>query len=815
MKKIIILLVLMTIGFAGFSQYTYIAQRYRWLAGMFEALNIPSGSGPADFQNLQSRKAGAMYYDSLGIDSGLYIWSGLSWNQAGSGGGGTTYYPGEGLAMSNDSLHLGGLIGFPSLLYNQRTINVNRNIIHWTNGIASEAGGSFWQFSYRPYSPFQFISQDTVTVNDVVQTIGRPLSGIYARRTVYYNSGIYKTQQSYGHYFGQTMSWQDSVVMRNDGMDYQQAVIAEQRYKPRGSGYQVIRMANGAGNDARKLHANPTFLSNTYYDAVDNASTDTLRSRGVTVGIVSYLVAATGSGKIRADEHVYFQAGNLVNSNAHFNRTVVLARQGGDGPPIVDTAYFLWDTLRTGRSVFHNLVLGAGDSTQSGYQFKVYGTTWQKGAWRYTDGSEGNLKVLTSDANGNASWQTAGAGSTPSLQDVVDVDNTVLSSAIFMDQSNLIFNWNASPPGITFSSGISQPASTNTYLQNSTLYDSTITFVPAAGGPKYDLDGSLITADRHIFFPNNSGTLALLSDIAGAGGVSASGTPVNHDWAVWTSAAAIKGMPITASRAVVTDANGDPAASATTAAQVGYLSTATSDIQGQIDGNRTGSRLGVYYWNDFFSSISDRNDGSGLVSTAVGTGAVSSFTATLNASRPGIARLASGTTNTGRLIVGAPSPISVLGNGAYSYETALTVPVLSNATDRYQFIAGFYDVNSAANQTDGVYFLYDEGGVSTSSAASANWQVVTSSNSARTFTTTSTAVSNAAYQTLRIEVNAAGTSVGFYIDDVLAATHTTNIPTTITRITNYGYFLIKSAGTTNVEIFADFMRVKNVFTTAR
>lgn len=81
MKKIILIAVLL-ISFASAnsqSTYTYIAQRYRWLAGLFEALGLPAGSGPAAFTAGQNQRAGQVYYDSSGIDQGVYVWTGLTW----------------------------------------------------------------------------------------------------------------------------------------------------------------------------------------------------------------------------------------------------------------------------------------------------------------------------------------------------------------------------------------------------------------------------------------------------------------------------------------------------------------------------------------------------------------------------------------------------------------------------------------------------------------------------------------------------------------------------------------------------------------
>ena len=116
---------------------------------------------------------------------------------------------------------------------------------------------------------------------------------------------------------------------------------------------------------------------------------------------------------------------------------------------------------------------------------------------------------------------------------------------------------------------------------------------------------------------------------------------------------------------------------------------------------------------------------------------------------------------------------------------------------------------------DGAYFLYDSQGVSTGSAASGNWQIVTCSNSVRTFTTTSVAIDNTNLQKLRIDVNAAGTSVVFYIDDVSVGTHTTNIPTGASRVFGNGVYLQKSAGGTSRTLDVDYLYMKTKFTTPR
>lgn len=155
------------------------------------------------------------------------------------------------------------------------------------------------------------------------------------------------------------------------------------------------------------------------------------------------------------------------------------------------------------------------------------------------------------------------------------------------------------------------------------------------------------------------------------------------------------------------------------------------------------------------------------------------------------------------------------GGGKYRWENRVAIPVNSDGTNTFQFISGFWDVTNSVNQVDGIYFLYDSQGVSTGSAASGNWQIVTASNSVRTFTTTSVAIDNTNLQKLRIDVNATATSVTFYINDVAVGTHTTNIPSGASRLTTSGVYIQKSAGTTARTADIDYLYLKAKFTTPR
>lgn len=157
-----------------------------------------------------------------------------------------------------------------------------------------------------------------------------------------------------------------------------------------------------------------------------------------------------------------------------------------------------------------------------------------------------------------------------------------------------------------------------------------------------------------------------------------------------------------------------------------------------------------------------------------------------------------------------------LGIGAFVYETSINLANLSTVTERFRFISGLGAATGTAAETDGVFLIYDEGGTSNGTAASANWQCVTVANSVRTLTTTSTAVTAAAWHKLRIEINAAGTSVAFYVNGTLIATHTTNIPLySASRFVIVKQGIFKTIGITNRIIYVDYLGYENILTTSR
>jgi hypothetical protein len=206
-----------------------------------------------------------------------------------------------------------------------------------------------------------------------------------------------------------------------------------------------------------------------------------------------------------------------------------------------------------------------------------------------------------------------------------------------------------------------------------------------------------------------------------------------------------------------------------------------------------------------------------MYASITGTGATFGMNASSRKNAVGVVYFQSGTTSTGRCaLIANSTTVSAFGGGAWVYETKIdTIPTLSTSGERYIFWTGFGDVNSSALQSDGAYFVYDEGGVTTGSTASANWQCVTAAGGSRTWHTTSTAV-GLSQQKLKIEVNAAGTAVLFYINGSLIHTATGTIPTTaITNATGFANGILKAVGNLNRTVGVDYIKIQCDYTTPK
>jgi hypothetical protein len=230
--------------------------------------------------------------------------------------------------------------------------------------------------------------------------------------------------------------------------------------------------------------------------------------------------------------------------------------------------------------------------------------------------------------------------------------------------------------------------------------------------------------------------------------------------------------------------------------------------------NRT---QGVYYFEEFMGNQAGGfgTSYSTVISTTNGNASARTAGTTNRTNQQGIIQHQTGTgaTNFAGYIYGSALYI---GSGSISLETYITVETLSTITERFMFYFGYAAGSSNyLNIPNGIFFSYDEGGVQFAGGATPNWKCYTRAASGTvTLTTTSIPVVAAQWYKLRIDVNAAGNSVTFYIDETLVATHTTNIPATTTGMLIIS-LINKTAGTTARSLLTDYFMYEEIFTNPR
>ncbi len=208
----------------------------------------------------------------------------------------------------------------------------------------------------------------------------------------------------------------------------------------------------------------------------------------------------------------------------------------------------------------------------------------------------------------------------------------------------------------------------------------------------------------------------------------------------------------------------------------------------------------------------------GMSAVVANSGVVTASATNVAANHPGYATISTGAVSAaGSAGVNRSNNTGVIfGGGAATFATSIQLPVLSTAGERYILRVGTGD-NAGGDNTNGLYFEYDE-------STSANWRIVAALNTTRTKVTTSTPVAVAdgvTWTALRIEVNAAGTSVSFFVDDVLigilgdGGTATVNIPTAAPRVSHVCASIVKSVGTTARVAAIDYFWLEKLFTTRR
>jgi hypothetical protein len=128
----------------------------------------------------------------------------------------------------------------------------------------------------------------------------------------------------------------------------------------------------------------------------------------------------------------------------------------------------------------------------------------------------------------------------------------------------------------------------------------------------------------------------------------------------------------------------------------------------------------------------------------------------------------------------------------YTYQAMINIDTLADVTDDYVFIIGQTDGWVFGGPGNGVYFTYDR-------STNVNWLCV--SNNASTPTSTDSGVAvTAGWHKLEIQCDAS--SAKYFIDGVLVATNTTNLPTSGFSVNSFLVF--KSAGTNSRKFYQNY-----------
>jgi hypothetical protein len=235
--------------------------------------------------------------------------------------------------------------------------------------------------------------------------------------------------------------------------------------------------------------------------------------------------------------------------------------------------------------------------------------------------------------------------------------------------------------------------------------------------------------------------------------------------------------------------------------------------------------MGDTLWNakygfDYFRNFTNINNDVLLSASTVNGGAVASSQAQsgFTSESAGSGGLYTGAAANGRASIISNVGSIILGGGITMVEARIYILNLSNSTDRYVFYSGFSNNTTGIDPTNGIGIFYDEGGVSAGSTASPNWQLSVSNNNTRTIVATTVPVAAATWYKLRIEVNAAGTGIKFFVNDVYvnpSGDITTNIPVGQTRSTGINTFIHKSIGTTSRGVLINTARFRQKYTNSR
>ena len=220
---------------------------------------------------------------------------------------------------------------------------------------------------------------------------------------------------------------------------------------------------------------------------------------------------------------------------------------------------------------------------------------------------------------------------------------------------------------------------------------------------------------------------------------------------------------------------------------------------------------GIYYFEEFLGQSRHVDFGIG---NAQGS---SAYTASITnrTNQQGVVQHTTNASSTGQagftFVNGA---FQFIGGGVITLEEYVNITTLSTLAERFFTFFGYLVGSSFTTILNNIAIVYDEGGVYLNANASPNFKCITRAGSTATTTVTSIAVTAGQWYKLRIVINANASSVEFYIDNVLVATHNTNIPLTTTAM-YVANGIAKATGTAARSMQTDYFMYEQIFTNPR
>lgn len=186
---------------------------------------------------------------------------------------------------------------------------------------------------------------------------------------------------------------------------------------------------------------------------------------------------------------------------------------------------------------------------------------------------------------------------------------------------------------------------------------------------------------------------------------------------------------------------------------------------------------------------------------------------------PGVLTLNVGTSGSGQATavhgLSEESSLSgnfVLGGGYFEFYFVVNINTLSTLTDEYELYLGLGSYMETYSPNPGDYaacFRYQR-------TSSANWQGITKNAGTTTVASGGSNVAVATgWATLRMTIDAAASSVSFYVNGTLIGTSASNIPTDAAHPISLGMSMKQTAGTNERKVDIDYVSCFNQLTTSR